>query len=94
MDFSKIKTYPIASRKSKFKISDMILPDNDIYFQNEEIEKLALQIKNAKVNKRPVILMIGGAVIKDGCSLLLIDLVRNGFVNHIANEWFSFYSRF
>jgi hypothetical protein len=49
MDFSKIKTYPIASRKSKFTINDMILPDNDIHFQNEEIEKLALHIKTAKV---------------------------------------------
>jgi deoxyhypusine synthase len=84
MDFSKIRTYPIASRKNKVHLSDMIPLANTIEFKNEELEKLARAIRAAKANKSPVVFMLGGAVIKEGCSLLLIDLMKKGFITHLA----------
>jgi deoxyhypusine synthase len=84
MNFDKIKTYPIASRKNKFKIGDMIPLENVISFKNNDLEKLAIDIKAAKANHHPIVFMLGGAVIKDGCSALIIDLMHHGFITHLA----------
>jgi hypothetical protein len=84
MDFSKIKTYPIASRKNKFHLSDMIPLVNAVQFENDELEKLAHAIKAARAQGSPIIFMLGGAVVKEGCSLLLIDMMKKGFITHLA----------
>jgi hypothetical protein len=84
MDFGKIKTYPIALRKNKFRIEEMIPLDNDRAFESDELKKLSESIRKAKALNRPIICMLGGAVIKEGCSLLLIDLMRRGFLTHLA----------
>jgi hypothetical protein len=84
MDFKKIRTYPIASRRNKFSIDQMIPPGSNVPFHSNELETVAKQIKKAKALGRPIIVMMGGAVIKDGCSLLLIDLMEKGFINFLA----------
>jgi deoxyhypusine synthase len=84
MDFDKIKTYPLASRKNKFSISQMIPLCNEIQFENEALGELALDIMDAKAKSAPIVFMLGGAVIKEGCSALLIDLMKNGFMTHMA----------
>jgi deoxyhypusine synthase len=84
MNFNTIKTYPIALRKNKFRMNDMISIANAISFKSDELKQLSQQIRNAKALGSPIIFMLGGAVIKEGCSHLIIDLMRNGFVTHCA----------
>jgi len=84
IDLSKIKTYPISQRKNKFSIKDMIPLDSGIDLQNDDIRKIARLIVEAKQKDAKVILMIGGAVVKVGCSAILIDLIRRGIIDHIA----------
>jgi hypothetical protein len=55
-----------------------------VAFHDNELEIVADRIKMAKVAGRPIVVMIGGAVIKDGCSLLLIDLMEKGFITFLA----------
>ncbi len=84
IDYRKIKTYPINERRNKFSIKDMIPPDSGIDLQSEELRRLARLIADAKANDAKVIAMIGGAVVKVGCSALLINLIRRGIIDHIA----------
>ncbi len=84
IDFSKISTYPIKNRKNKFSINDMLPLDSGIDLKDPQIRKVAQLIVNAKAGNAKVILMMGGAVVKVGCSALLIDLIKRGFIDHIA----------
>jgi len=84
IDFNKITTYPISERKNKFSIDDMIPLDSGIDLQSNDIRQIARMIVEAKEKNAKVMLMMGGAVVKVGCSGLLIDLIRRGFIDHIA----------
>ncbi len=84
MDFKKIQTYPIIKRHNKFGIDQMISPGSKVSFFSKELEIVADQIKKARGLGRPIIVMMGGAVIKDGCSLLLIDLMEKGYITFLA----------
>jgi deoxyhypusine synthase len=84
IDFSKISTYPIKNRQNKFAIKDMIPLDSGIDLKDPQIRAVAKLIIRAKSKNAKVILMLGGAVVKVGCSALLIDLIQRGFIDHIA----------
>jgi len=85
LDFSKIKTIPIRQRKNKVKLSDLIRPENsEIMINSKDFDELIEKIINAHKNKKQIILMMGAHVIKAGMSLLIIDLMKKGIVNHIA----------
>lgn len=84
IDFKKIKTYPIKERQNKFQLKDMIALDNNRWNDDDNLKSVAAAILDAKRQAAKVIVMLGGAVVKVGCSLLLIDLMKNGFIDHIA----------
>jgi hypothetical protein len=86
MDFKNIKTYPIALRKNKFHLNQMIPLDNNIHFISDELKRLAQHIRSARDKQQPIVFMLGGAVIKEGCSQLLIDLIQKGFITHLATN--------
>ncbi|MFH1727920.1 MAG: hypothetical protein ABIA04_05835 [Pseudomonadota bacterium] len=95
-DFSKIKTYPIASRKnlvSKDKFSK--LPDEFDSFKEfykslpdilvgKDFKKLVTKIKEAKDKKKPFIAALGGHVIKSGVAPFIIKLIKEGFLTGIS----------
>ncbi len=84
IDFSKIKTYSIKERQNKFSIKDMIDIDNENAIDEPGIDKIADAIIESRRKVGKVIIMLGGAVVKVGCSALLIDLMEKGFIDHIA----------
>ena len=84
IDFDKIETYPIKKRQNKFQLKDMIALDNNFRIENDHLKSVATAIVNGKQRGGRVIIMLGGAVVKVGCSLLLIDLMKKGFIDHIA----------
>jgi hypothetical protein len=86
VDFTQIKTYPIRERRNKFELRDMIPLDHAIFDPLSELEQVAEAILAAKRLGGKTILMMGGAVIKTGCSLLLIDLMERGLIDHLATN--------
>src|SRR3989338_6008059 len=85
LDFSKIKTISIKQRKNKVKLSDLVKPANSrILIESKDFDSLVNEIIKAHKNKKQIILMMGAHVVKVGMSLLVIDLMKNGIIKHIA----------
>lgn len=83
-DFSAIRTRPIAERENKFSIAEMLAPGAPVSFRSPELDGVAAAVRTAHDNDRQVVAMLGGAVVKEGCSLLLIELMKQGFITHLA----------
>ena len=85
LDFSKIKTIPIKQRKNKVKLNNLIRPENsEVLMDSIEMNDLVYRTINASVRNKQIIVMMGAHVIKTGMSLLIIDLMKKGIINHIA----------
>ena len=52
----------------------------------DALKAVASAVVNAKNLHKPVIAMIGGHVIKTGCSPVLAGLAENGFITHVASN--------
>jgi hypothetical protein len=96
LDFSKLKTYPLASRRSKVSHGALArvgqkggsfreffdsLPE---FLAAKDLRTVVRNIVQAHRAGKPVILMFGAHVIKVGLSPLLIDLIRRKVVTGIA----------
>ena len=84
IDFSKIRTLPIAKRKNKFSIENLIPINKKFDFRNDQLVELAKKIIQAHGTKKKIIVMMGAHVIKVGCSLFIIELMKKGVISHIA----------
>jgi hypothetical protein len=96
-DLGKIKTISIKSRKSKVTPKDFAKPveGKSVSFKDfadslpniltsRDLKALVDDIVRSRAEGKPVILMMGGHVIKAGLSPVVIDLVRRGVVTHVA----------
>jgi hypothetical protein len=92
-----IKTISIKSRKSKVAPKDFahILDARNARFSHfvealprilaaEELRDLVRDIIRSRRRNKPVVLMMGAHVIKVGLSPLIIDLVQDGVITHVA----------
>ena len=52
----------------------------------DELKAVARAIVAAAGKHKPVIVMLGGHVVKTGCSPVLADLAANGYVTHLASN--------
>lgn len=52
----------------------------------QDLKAVARAIVVAKERGKPVIVMMGGHVIKTGCSPILADLAANGYLHHFASN--------
>lgn len=55
-------------------------------YAHHEFPHLVTAIQAARQNQRPVIVMMGGHPIKLGLSRFLIDLMKNGYITHLATN--------
>jgi hypothetical protein len=63
----------------------MIYPDTEFEsVENSNLDFLADKIIESRQAQSPVILILGAHVLRRGNSPLIIDLMKKGFVNHIA----------
>ena len=97
IDTSKIKTYPIADRESKVKIenfasvpssnsvADLIDSMPDILKAND-FRALVNAICKARSEKRKIVWMMGGHVVKCGLAPVISDLAERGYVTHVATN--------
>jgi hypothetical protein len=91
-----VRTYPLASRKSKVTAKDFARPTpRGASFTKfldslpkilaaQDLRDLATSIEAARKRKRAILWGIGGHVIKVGLAPVLIDLMDKGFVSGIA----------
>ena len=98
LDLGDVKTYPLASRSSKVKLSDFGNPVSDdaslrtflsslpAVLAVQSLRQLTARIKRARESNKSVIWGIGGHVIKTGLAPLLIDLMKRGFVSAFASN--------
>ena len=96
IDISAVTTYPLENRINKVSVRDFAtLPELEIdlspflaslpnILKGQDFSALVDDIVAAHRNKKPVIVMMGGHVIKCGLSLLLIDLVKRGVITGFA----------
>src|SRR5213594_2613435 len=91
-----VRTYPLASRKSKVSVRDFAKPSGtnssltqfldslpDI-LAAEGLRNLLSAIHMARKQRKAILWGIGGHVIKVGLGLVLIDLMKRGFISGIA----------
>lgn len=98
IDLSGINTYELASRQSKVEVGDFAKPvaagDSIEGFLEKlpnilavkSLRTVARKIREAKEKDKPVIIGIGGHIIKTGLAPVLIDLIGNGFITAIASN--------
>lgn len=98
IDITKVRTYSATQRPSKVTTSLEGTPceagtSMARFFQNlpgilkaGDLLAVARAVVEAKAKGKPVMAMIGGHVIKTGCSPILADLARQGFITHFASN--------
>ncbi|MCY3744430.1 MAG: hypothetical protein OXH00_25730 [Candidatus Poribacteria bacterium] len=96
VDISSVTTYPLQDRINKVSVHDFAtLPESKIdlspflaslpkILKAPDFLSLIDDIVAAYQNKKPVIVMMGGHVIKCGLSPLLIELVKQGVITGFA----------
>lgn len=98
IDVMNVKTYSAKDRQSKVTTDlearppfagmsmKMFLDNLPAILKADDLKQVARAVVNAKIRNKPVIAMIGGHVIKTGCSPILGDLAENGFITHFASN--------
>ncbi|MEA3209352.1 MAG: hypothetical protein QOE70_2409 [Chthoniobacter sp.] len=96
LDFSKIRTYPVADRANKVNASAFAaphakggsfsaflgaLPD---FLAVQDLRKVVAAMAAAVRNRRPVLLMMGAHSIKVGLNPIFVDAMRRGLVQAVA----------
>lgn len=98
IDLSNLRTYSAEARASKvttrlegkplragMTVREFIdgLPG---ILKANELKSVARAVVGARSKGKPVIVMLGGHVIKTGCSPILADLAANGYIQHFASN--------
>jgi hypothetical protein len=98
IDLSGIRTYEAAQRISKvttnlegrppFAGMSMaeFLDGLPAVLRADDLKAVARAVANAREAARPVVVMLGGHVIKTGCNPILIDMAARGYVTHFASN--------
>jgi hypothetical protein len=90
-----VRTYPLASRKSKVNVADFAKPAANVsiskfldslpnFLAAGDLRQLLGAVQRARAGKKTILWGIGGHVIKVGLGPILIDLLERGFVSGIA----------
>lgn len=96
LDFSKIRTYPVADRANKVAVEAFArphtagasfraflegLPD---FLAVQDLKLVIDAIVAAVRNARPVVLMMGAHAIKVGLNPIIVDAMRSGIIHAVA----------
>ncbi|MFH1854402.1 MAG: hypothetical protein ABH815_03715 [Candidatus Omnitrophota bacterium] len=96
IDLAKLKTYPIAKRKSRVRHQDFAKPSSkgitfsDFYdslpniLSGANFRQVVDSIISARKKKKPVIAMMGSHVIKCGLNPVIIELINKEIITAIA----------
>ena len=97
IDLRNINTYSATDRTSKVKTDHEAIPPRagmtvreflaslPSILKADDLKFIAKAVVEAREKSKPVIVMLGGHVIKTGCSPVLINLAEHGFITHFAS---------
>ncbi len=87
LDFSKIRTYPLAERRNLVHQEDLVYPGAPLPEDaNPELDEVIERMARARLEGRLVIWMMGAHVIKCGLSPLVVDLMQHSAITHVAGN--------
>ena len=87
VDLTQIKTYPLVKRENRVALEDLVFPHTPYTpFDNPELAEVSARIASARQSGRPLIFMFGAHVIKRGLAPLVIGLLKNGVITHLASN--------
>ena len=98
IDLSFLKTYRALTRSSKVSTEiegkppaagmsfKQFLEGLPSLLKADDLKCVARAVVDARKAGKPVLAMLGGHVIKAGCSPILIDMASNGFITHFASN--------
>jgi hypothetical protein len=98
IDLSAIKTYQAAMRASKVTTARegrplkaglsmaAFLEGLPAVLKADDLKAVAKAVVNARRLGKPIIVMLGGHVIKTGCAPVLAGLATDGFITHLASN--------
>lgn len=75
IDFKKIPRQSLSQRVNKYQLGQQFPSD---------FEKAIVAIRQARKHRKPIILMMGAHLIKLGLSKIIIDMIRQGYITHLA----------
>ena len=96
LDFSKIRTFPVAERMNKVELDAFGTPHSpkssfQSFFDSlpsflavNDLRNVVNAIVRAVKNQRPILLMMGAHVIKVGMNPILINAMRKGIISAMA----------
>ncbi len=96
LELTGVRTYPLASRKSKVRLKDFARPHArggsvsgflgslPRILAGETLRALSADIRRGRVRRRPLLWGLGAHVLKVGLSPVIIDLMERGFVTGLA----------
>ena len=84
LDRNHLKILPLAERQNKISIKDILPINYQSDYKNPDIDILAGEMFKAKSLKGQIIWMMGAHVFRQGCSRMIIDLMKRGFITHLA----------
>ena len=88
-DRNKLYIRPLHERKNKSTVETILDPHRTSQFpliEDSRLEKIAREIKKARENNRPVILTFGAHLVKNGLSLIVVDMIKKGYITHLATN--------
>lgn len=98
LDFSRVRTIPVTRRPNKVRAEDFAQPPaGDRSFgafldslpdilQAGSFRAVVRAIAEAAANRRAVVCMMGGHVVKTGLGPVIADLVERGIITHLASN--------
>ena len=91
LEYEKLNTYPLDKRKSKVSVENFInLSGNDFIdvlpdiLAGKDLKEIINITVEAVRNKKKIILAMGAHVIKVGLSPLIIELIKNNYIDMIS----------
>jgi hypothetical protein len=90
-DRKQLSIRPLSERVNKLRIEEIaISPDSAPPVVPErvrsQIEQAATRIRDARRNGRPVILAYGAHMVKNGLAPVVISMIENGWITHLATN--------
>ena len=86
-DLTDVNTYPIAQRRNLVRLVDLVAPEAPpTAFDSPELTAVIDRVIAAKRAGNRIVWMMGAHVVKSGLSLLVIDLMRRGIIDHVAGN--------
>lgn len=92
-DLNKVKRYSVKDRPTKANINNFALVPKSIksffeslpkFLKAADLKSLASDMIKARERNKAIILMMGAHPIKVGLSPLIIDLIKNKYITHLA----------